>query len=109
MYVSANILQQSYCQQVDIRMHSHGLRQLVDDTSVASCQQTFWKFIVKTFYPQAWRNKLDDRLIVLYVDETDKFVGTLDKLQQAGKIRNLQQVCDVFECACMQGRHWSVN
>ena len=52
MYVSANILQQSYCQQVDIRMHSHGLRQLVDDTSVASCQQTFCKFIVKTFYPQ---------------------------------------------------------
>ena len=26
-------------QQADIRMHSHGLRQLVDDKSVASCQQ----------------------------------------------------------------------
>ena len=46
---------------------------------------------------------------LLYVDETDKFVGTFDKLQQAGKIGNLQQVCDVFGCACMQGRHWSVN
>ena len=34
-------------------MHSHGLRQLVDDKSVASCQQTCCKLIVKTCYPQA--------------------------------------------------------
>ena len=34
-------------------MRSHGLRQLVDDKSVASCQQTFGKLIVKTCYPQA--------------------------------------------------------
>ena len=37
----------------DIRMRSHGLRQLVDDKSVASCQQTCCKLIVKTCYPQA--------------------------------------------------------
>ena len=30
-------------QQADIRMRSHGLRQLVDDKSVASCQQTCCK------------------------------------------------------------------
>ena len=31
-------------------MRSHGLRQLVDDKSVASCQQTCCKVIVKTCY-----------------------------------------------------------
>ena len=40
-------------QQADIRMRSHALRQLVDDKSVASCQQTCCKLIVKTCYPQA--------------------------------------------------------
>ena len=40
-------------QQADIRMRSHGLRQLVDDKPVASCQQTCCKLIVKTCYPQA--------------------------------------------------------
>ena len=40
-------------QQADIRMCLHGLRQLVDDKSVASCQQTCCKLIVKTCYPQA--------------------------------------------------------
>ena len=40
-------------QQADIRMRSYGLRQLVDDKSVGSCQQTFCKLIVKTCYPQA--------------------------------------------------------
>ena len=39
-------------QQADIRMRSHGLRQLVDDKSVASCQETCCKLIVKTCYPQ---------------------------------------------------------
>ena len=38
---------------LDIRMRSRGLRQLVDDKSVASCQQTCCKLIVKTCYPQA--------------------------------------------------------
>ena len=48
-----DILQQTFYQQADIRMRSHGLRQLVDDKSVASCQQTCCKLIVKTCYPQA--------------------------------------------------------
>ena len=39
-------------QQADIRMHSHGVRQFVDDKSVASCQQTCCKFVVKTCYLQ---------------------------------------------------------
>ena len=39
-------------QQADIRMRSHGLRQLVDDKSVASCQQTCCKYILQTFYQQ---------------------------------------------------------
>ena len=47
------ILQQTCCQEADIKMCSHGLRQLVDDKSVASCQQTCCKLIVKTCYPQA--------------------------------------------------------
>ena len=34
-------------------MHSHALRRLVDDKSVASCQQTCCKLIVKIRYPQA--------------------------------------------------------
>ena len=41
-------------QQADIRMRSHGLWQLVDDKSVASCQQACCKLILKTCYPQAW-------------------------------------------------------
>ena len=39
--------------EANIRMRSHGLRQLVDDKSIASCQQTCCKLIVKTCYPQA--------------------------------------------------------
>ena len=35
-----NILYQNCYQQANIRMRSYGLRQLVDDKSVASCQQT---------------------------------------------------------------------
>ena len=50
---SVDILQQTCYQQADIRMRSHDLRQLVDDKSVASCQQTCCKLIVKTCYPQA--------------------------------------------------------
>ena len=50
---SVDILQQTCHQQADIRMRSHCLRQLVDDKSVASCQQICCKLIVKTCYPQA--------------------------------------------------------
>ena len=48
-----DILQQTCYQQADIRMRSHGLRQLVDDKSVASFQQTCCKLIVKTCNLQA--------------------------------------------------------
>ena len=37
-------------QQADVRIRSHDLRQLVDDRSVESCQQTCCKLIVRTFY-----------------------------------------------------------
>ena len=48
---SVDILQQLVTT-ADIRMRSYGLRQLiVDDKSVASCQQTCCKLIVKTCYP----------------------------------------------------------
>ena len=40
-------------QQAEIQMRSHGLRQLVDEKSVASCQQTCCKLIVQTCYQQA--------------------------------------------------------
>ena len=46
--IRPNILQQTCYQQADIRMRSPGLRQLVDDKSVASCQQTCCKLFVKT-------------------------------------------------------------
>ena len=39
--------------QINIRLRSHGLRQLFDDKSIASCQQTYCKLIIKTVYPQA--------------------------------------------------------
>ena len=40
-------------QQADIRMRSHGLRQVDDDKSVASCQQACCELIVQTGYQQA--------------------------------------------------------
>ena len=40
--------------QADIRMRSHRLLRLDDNKSAASCQQAWYKLIVKTFYPQAW-------------------------------------------------------
>ena len=39
--------------QTDMRMRLHGLGQLVDDKSVASCQLTCCKLIVKTCYSHA--------------------------------------------------------
>ena len=49
---SIQTLQQTCYQQADIRMHLHDLRQLVGVKSVASCQQTCCKLIVKTCYLQ---------------------------------------------------------
>ena len=50
---SVDIRQEICHQQADIRMRSHGLRDIFDVKSVASCQQTCCKLIVKTCYPQA--------------------------------------------------------
>ena len=100
---SVDILQQTCYQQADIRMRSHGLRQLVDVKSVASCQQTCCKLIVKTCYPQACY-KLFQQVVInlqmksckslvltdmLKLDKIDKFVGTC---RQVGKIDNSQRV-----------------
>ena len=49
-------------QQADIRMRSHGLRQLVDDKSVASCRQICCKLIVQTCYRQT-RCKLFQQVV----------------------------------------------
>ena len=51
-------LQQHCCQQADIRMRSHGLRQLVDDKLVASCQQACSK-LSRTDLMQIVANRLD--------------------------------------------------
>ena len=84
-----------------------GLRQLVEDKSIASCQQTCWKLIVKTCYPQACC-KLFQQVVtslqliltdLLQPDEIDKFVATCRQTATSpDKIDNLQQVCGVFGC-----------
>ena len=98
-------------QQADIRMRSHGLRQLVENKSVASCQQTCYKLIVKTCYPQA-SFKLFKQVVtslqmttlnnLLSLNKQQTFVAMQQanccKLQHAGKIDNRRQVCDVFGC-----------
>ena len=52
-------------------MRSHGLRQLVDDKSVASCQQTCSKLIVKTF-SQACCNLFEQVVTSLQVISCNK-------------------------------------
>ena len=47
LYLATDLLSTSQYQDA-----SHGLRQLVNDKSVASCQQTCCKLIVKTCLPQ---------------------------------------------------------
>ena len=66
-------MQETCYQQADIRMRSHGLRQLIDDKSVASCQQTCCKLIVK--------NLLSTGLLQVVSTSCDKSAN--DKLQQA--------------------------
>ena len=94
-------------------MHSHDLRQLVGDKSVASCQQTCCKLIVKTCYPQVCCKLFQQVVISLQMISCNKrgfdgLVATflmklilsllqrIYNLQQAGKIENLQQACDVL-------------
>ena len=48
-----HILQQTCYQQADTRMGSYGLRQLVDDKSIASYRQPCCKLFIKTCYPHA--------------------------------------------------------
>ena len=100
-------LQQTGYQQADIRMHSYGLRQLVDDKSLASCQQICYKLIVKTCYPQACCKLFQQVVTSLPVSSCNKpdFEQTvllqldeIDKLQKAGKTDNLRQVCGVLGC-----------
>ena len=67
-------------------MRSYGLRQLVDDKSIASCQQTCCKLIistgflqvVSTSYNKSANDKLQQRSLILtdllQIDEIDKFV-----------------------------------
>ena len=88
-------------------MHSYGLRQLVHDKSVASCQQTCYKLIIRTCYPQACCKLFQQVVTSLLVSSCNKpdFEQTvllqldeIDKLQKAAKIDNLQQVCGVLGC-----------
>ena len=95
---SANILQQTCYHQADIRMRSHGLRQLVDDKSVASCQRTRCKLIVKTCYPQACCNLFQQVVTSVQMTSYNKPDFVVHKLQQAGKIDTLEQICAVFGC-----------
>ena len=74
-------------------MHSHGLQQFVHVKSSASCQQICCNLIVKICYPQACCqlqqvvkrmqmtscNKPDFKDL-FQLDETDKSVGTIGKI-----------------------------
>ena len=76
---SVYIFQQTHYQQADLRMRSHGMRQLVDDMSVASCQQTCCMLIVKLVIHRlaASCNKSAKDILTnfLQLDEIDKFVA----------------------------------
>ena len=90
-------------QQADIRMRSHGLRQLgasplqVVNRVVASYQQTCCKLIISTGLLQVvstnCNKSANDKLMKL-----TSLLQFVDKLQQFCKIENLQQVCGVFDC-----------
>ena len=64
---TVEILQQTRHEQVDVRMPSHGLQQLV-----ASCYQTCYKFIVKTCYPQACCKLFQQVVTSLQMTSCDK-------------------------------------
>ena len=71
---SVDILQQTCCQQADIRMDSHGLRQLIDDKSVASCQivkTCSYPQVVSTSYNKSANDKLQQK------SNFDRHVATL--------------------------------
>ena len=108
---------QLHDQQADNRMRSHGLRQLVDGRSVASCQQlSCCRLIIKTCYPLTYRqfqqvltslqmtsfNKPDstqgcDKLkLTRLLASTNKLVKLID---------NLQQVCGFFVGVRQRNNH----
>ena len=89
-------------------MRSHGLRQLVDDKSVASCQQTCYKLVNLTGLLQIVSascnksaNDIATSLILTGFCNLTKLTSLLqlvDKLKQASKTDNLQIVRGVFGC-----------
>ena len=87
-HVCHDILQQTCYQQADIRTRSHGLRQLVDDKSVTSYQQTC-KLIVKTCYPQIYC-KLFQQVV------TSLQITSCNKPDSNKIVDNLHQVCSLF-------------
>ena len=76
-------------------MRSHGLRQLVDDKSIASCQQTCCKLIVKTSYPQACCKLFQQVVTNLQIESCNKSDLT-DLVTNCNKIDNVQEVCGIF-------------
>ena len=77
--------------QATIRMRSHGLRQLVEDKSVASCQQTCRKLIVQTCYQQAFCKLFQQVVTSLQMTNCSKPV--LTDLLQLDKIEKLVATC----------------
>ena len=66
-------------------MHSHRLLQLDDNKSAASCQQTWCKLIVTTFYPQGWCKlfrqlatslQISSCIDLMHLAETNRFDAT---------------------------------
>ena len=89
-------------------MCSHGLRQLVEDKSVSSCQQTGCKLIVKTCYPQGCRKLFQQAVTSLQMIsckkpdlnrllQPDDLFQLVHKFHEVGKINNLQQI--VWRCS----------
>ena len=67
---SVDVLQQTCCyQQADIRMRLHGLRQLVNDKTVANCQQTCLLQVVSTSCNKSANGKLQQAFMILKLDD----------------------------------------
>ena len=97
-----------------IRMRLHRLLRLDDDKSAASCKQACCKLIdniLSTSLMQVVSSEVAASLQISSCNKSDlhrrtccNFVNLtdllqlVDKLQQAGKIHNLQQVCGVSGC-----------
>ena len=62
----------SCCHQADIRMHSHRLLRLDDNTSAASCHQGCDELIIKTFYPQALSKLFQQLAVSLQISSCNK-------------------------------------